>query len=115
MKLRLLIPAALFCLAGAGLPAQAESFGEGVLSWSAASDGSWSWKHILFIALTVISFGLVVFLAVGLPTIRQAMREGKSKARADTLGRRMCRSLKRRTFRREMGRQDVSAKKRDSN
>lgn len=115
MKLRLFIPVALLSLAGAGIPAQAESFGERVLSWSDASGGSWSWKHVLFISLVVVGFGLVVFFALGLPTIRQAMREGKSRARADTLYRRMCCGFKRRTARRDMDRQDVSARKRDSN
>lgn len=115
MKLRRVIPTALLSLLGAGLSAQAQSLGERVLSWSAASDGSWSWKHILLIALTVVGFGLVVFFALGLPTIREAMREGKSEARADPLYQRMRRGLKRTTLRRNIDRQNVSARKPDSN
>ena len=80
---------------------------ERVLSWSAASDGSWNWKHYLLIALIVVGFGLVVFFALGLPTIREAMRESENsenKVRADTLYQRIGRGLKRRTVRRDMDR-----------
>ena len=88
---------------------------ERVLSWFAASDGSWNWKHYLLIALIVVGFGLVVFFALGLPTIREAMRESENKVRADTLYQRIGRGLKRRTVRRDMDRKDVSARKRDPN
>jgi hypothetical protein len=104
MKLRILASACVLSLTEAGLPAHAESFGEGLSSWSAPS---WSWEHILFVSLAAVGFGLV-FGALGLLTIRQVRREVKTKTRADPLYRPIRHGLKRRAARRECDHQKMS-------
>lgn len=104
MRSHLLVAMTMMSLMDSSLPARADSLVAQFWYPSAASGGSWSWKHILVITLTVVGFLLVVFFALGLPTIREAMREGRSEARADPLYQRIRRSLKRRAARRDADR-----------